>query len=220
MDQSAVFFEAINKGDTRQVKMLLEQDPKLAQSRSPGGESAALWAVYTGHADLVESLLEAGLELDLFEAAAAGKTTRVLYILQNTPDQVNAYAPDGFTALGLAAFFGHEMLVKTLLTHGAKVNQRSRNGLGVQPLHSSVANRQLAISEALLAAGAEVNSPQQDNFTPLHEAADNGQIDMVRLLLRHGADPKAKTLDGKTALDMAAEKGHQAVVKVLQVHPS
>jgi|SRR5450759_1207365 ankyrin repeat protein len=220
MDQSAVFFEAINKGDARQVKMLLEQDSNLARSRAPGGESAALWAVYTGHADLVESLMEAGLELDLFEAAAAGKTTRVLYILQNTPDQVNAYAPDGFTALGLAAFFGHEMLVKTLLTRGAEVNQRSRNGLGVQPLHSSVANRQLAISEALLAAGAEVNSPQQEDITPLHEAAGNGQLDMIRLLLHYRADPKAKTRDGKTALDMAADKGHQAVVKFLQAQPS
>ncbi len=207
--------QAIRDGDGAQVKTLLAADPLLAKVHAPSGESAVLLAVYTGHAELVELLLDIGLQLDLFEAAALGKVTRVVQILNEQPGLVNAYATDGFTALGLAAFFGHEMVVKTLLSHGAEVNLRSRNGLMVQPLHSSVANRQLAISETLLAAGADVNSPQQDDFTPLHEAADNGQIDMVRLLLRYGADPQAKNRNGKTSADIATAKGYPAVAKLL-----
>jgi ankyrin repeat protein len=210
-----VLLQAIKGGDSAQVKTLLAADPSLAIFHAPTGESAVLLAVYTGHTELVKLLLDAGLQLDLFEAAALGKVTRVVQILNEQPGLVNTYATDGFTALGLAAFFGHEMVVKTLLSHGADVNLRSRNGLMVQPLHSSVANRQLAISETLLAAGADVNSPQQDDFTPLHEAADNGQIDMVRLLLHHGADPRAKNRDGKTSVDIATAKGYQAVAKLL-----
>ena len=216
MDPNEAILEAVKKGDELQVKTLLSADPHLANARTAGGGSAVLLAIYYGHPELVDILLEAGLELDIFEACAAGKLARLDQILIRQPRLVNAYAPDGFTPLGLAAFFGYEDLVITLLDRGAQVNLRSRNALGVQPLHSSVANQRLAISERLLDAGAEVNSPQQDGITPLHEAADNGQAEMVRLLLRYGADRQARAIDGSTPLDMAKRKDRQEVVRILE----
>lgn len=214
-DRYEAFLDAVKKGDAQQVKALLSSDAHLSASRAKSGESAALLAIYYRHPELVDSLLEAGLELDIFEACAAGKLARADQILVHQPGLVNAYAPDGFTLLGLAAFFGHESLVVTLLEKGAQVNLRSHNALGVQPLHSSVANQQLGISQRLLAAGAEVNSPQQDDFTPLHEAADNGQVEMVRLLLGYGADRQARARDGSRPLDMALRKGHEGAARLL-----
>jgi len=56
-----------------------------------------------------------------------------------TPIKINAFSPDGFQALGYAAFFNHEPAVRYLLEHGAEVNSPSRNPMGVSPIHSAAA---------------------------------------------------------------------------------
>jgi ankyrin repeat protein len=99
---------------------------------------------------------------------------------------------------------------------GAEVNSPSRNLLRVMPLHSAVARQSLAIARMLLAAGAEVNATQADEFTPLHEAAQNGQLEMVQLLIVYGADPAQTNKDGLTALQIAEKYQHPEVVTYLQ----
>ncbi len=215
MGSDTDLFKAIQAGDAARVQSLIEQEPALVNAHSPLG-SAVLVAMYYGEPDIARLLVEHGASLNLFEAAAVGATARVQEIGQAHPEQVNDFAPDGFTALGLASFFGQKDAARWLLAHGADPNIASRNNQHVMPLHSAVAANQLDISAMLLDAGAQVNVVQADDFTPLHEAAQNGQREMVELLLAHGADRDARMSDGKTPLDLALEYGHGGIVDLLR----
>jgi len=208
-------FEAIQKGDPDAVRALLEIDPSLASVKTEQGTSAVLLAIYYGKPGIARLLSEAGLPLTIFEAAALGRLDRVQELVTENPALKNAYAPDGFQPLGLAAFFGHKAIVDYLLEQGADVNSASRNGQKVMPLHSAVAAQHVAITEALIRHGADVNAVQGEDFTPLHEAAQNGQIEMIRLLLDHGARVDVRDTSGRTPRDLAQEGGYSEAVDLL-----
>ncbi len=212
------FFSCIEDGDFEAVNEMLEEDPDLANARSLDGMSAVLAAIYHGHPGIAQLIVARGAVLNIFEAAAAGRLDRVREILDDSPDLIDAIAPDGFQPLGLACFFGHEEVADYLLERGAEVNSPSHNPMKVMPLHSAVAARSLEITRLLLEHGAPVNAAQADNFTPLHAAAQNGDIEIVRLLLAYGADPNLRDAEGKTALDMARAEGHTEVIDLLQEH--
>ncbi len=209
---------AVRAGDVSQVAGLVTENPALANAHAESGESAVLLATYYGHRAIADLLIARGASLSFFEAAATGRTERVEKYLRADSALVNTFSPDGFTVLGLAAFFGHAALVDLLLANGAQVNVSSRNPLKVMPLHSSVAARQLGISRALLEHGANVNAAQQDDYTPLHEAAGNGDIKMIELLFAHGADTTAQLTNGLTPFDTAMKAGHIAVAELIQKH--
>lgn len=212
------FFSHIEDGDFETVKEILEEDPDLANSRSMDGMSAVLAAMYHDHPGIAQLLITFGAQLNIFEAAATGRLDRVRDILEESPEQVNAIAPDGFQPLGLACFFNHQDLAAYLLEQGAAVASASHNTMKVMPLHSAVAARSLAITKLLLEYGAPVNAFQADNFTPLHAAAQHGDIEIVNLLLAAGADPHLTDSEGKTALDFAAAEKNDEVIQILLRH--
>jgi uncharacterized protein len=174
--------------------------------------SEILQAKYSGNSARVEELLRANPALTIFEAAATGQTARVRELVAKDPSLVNAYAPDGFHPLGLAAFFGNTATVAALLEAGANVNQQSRESMKVSALHSAAAARRPDIAEMLLAKGANPNLRAEGGFTVVHETAITGQIDLAALLLKHGADLNARDNSGKTPLAHAIESKKEAIV--------
>ncbi|HEX4952166.1 MAG TPA: ankyrin repeat domain-containing protein [Thermoanaerobaculia bacterium] len=207
--------EAIQKGKAETLRTLLSEESALATARDDQGVSLLMLTLYYRQEELTAAVLAHRTELDLFEAAALGRVERVRQLLDADPDLISAFSPDGFTALHLAAFFGHEETASSLLDRGAPVNATARNPMRVAPLHSAVAAGASGIVTRLLAAGADVNSVQQAGFTPLMGAASGGRREMVEELLRHGADPAARSDGGKTARDLATEKGHDGVAGLL-----
>lgn len=203
-------FDAIRQGDADAVRAMLAADPKLAASRTPDGATAALWTAYTRHPELAGMVL-AGREPDFFEACALGNRDRVEALLAHDPGLADGYSDDGFTALGLAVFFGHEKIARRLVEAGADVNRPSRNALRVAPLHSAVASGSLALLELLLERGAFPDAVEFLEATPLHSAAAQGNRAMVERLLAAGADRQRKTKDGKTAADLARQYGHESL---------
>jgi ankyrin repeat protein len=220
MEPTHDLIEAVKAGDEARLRARLAADPALAAARTAGGVSAVLLAVYYGHPRLAEVLLAAGLEPDIFEAAATGRAERVAALLAGDASLANAFSSDGFTPLGLAAYFGHQAAAEALLARGADSNLAARNPMRVQPLHSAVANRDgaaaLALAELLLRHGADVNAQQEGGYTPLHEAAFHGEAALARLLLAHGADPRQPNAEGQTPLSLAEQHGHTAVLALLQ----
>ena len=158
--------------------------------------------------DVVNALLELGAPVDIFEASVLGKVDRIQEILKSNPARVSEHAPDGFTPVALAAFFGQPAAVKALIAAGADVNAAAKNALKVQALHAAVAGRNLEIVKAVLEAGADPNAQQQAGFRPIHEAGTNANRALAELLIAHGADPSLPNDDGKNAIDLAREKGH------------
>lgn len=201
-------FEAIRAGRADEVRQLVQQTPSLKDTRDASGASALLVAAYNMKPEVVNTLLDLGARVDIFEAAALGKVDRLMEILKASPARASEYAPDGFTPVALAAFFGQPAAVRALIAAGADVNAAAKNGLKVQALHAAVAGRNLDIVKAVLDAGADPNAPQQAGFRPIHEAGTNANRKLAELLLASGADPALASDDGKNAIAVAREKGH------------
>lgn len=178
--------------------------------------SPALEALYHGDNEKAEELLSD--EPDLFEAAAFGRTKRLQEILASDAAAAMARASDDFTALHLAAFFGHADAVKTLLDAGADVSAEATNSFAkrVQPLHSAASSRDSDCSRLLLDAGADVNARQGDGFTPLMEATQVGDVELTKMYLDAGADASIRRDDGTTSESLARDGGHDAVLELLR----
>ena len=213
---SEEFFEAATAGDVSRVKEMLHHDPSLARAKDQNGVSVMMKATYYGKKDVVTALLDSGVELDVFEAAATGYTARLREVVANDPSLVNVYSPDGFTPLGFAVFFSQPENVKALLNAGADVNLPSRESMKVTPLASAAAAKQTELARVLIAHGANVNARGATGHVPLHEAAANGTVELVKLLIDSGAAVNAKTDDGKTPLDFAIEYKRDEVVDLLK----
>lgn len=182
-------FAAIEAGDADAVRVAVQQDPGNASARNQARLSAVLAAQYRHRPDIVDVLLSARPELDVFDAAAVGDVGRLTEILDAQPDAVNAYSPDGFFPLGYAAYFGHPEAVRLLLTREADVGTVARNPMQVQALHSAVAGRNAEAVRLLLEAGADPNAEQHGGWTPLMAAEEHGDQPVIELLIAHGADP-------------------------------
>jgi uncharacterized protein len=206
MDQP--LFDAIKAGHADDAARLVREDPSSLHARDANGASPLLVAIYYQKHDIARMLADTTGELDIFEASALGRVDRIKQLLRDEPALASGYSPDGFPAVGLAAFFGHLEAVRTLIAAGANVHAAATNSFKVQAIHAAVASKNLEIVRAVLEAGADPNAAQQQGFRPIHEAGNNGNRALAELLLQYGADPAVKNDEGKNAIDLARAKGH------------
>ncbi|XP_057321579.1 putative ankyrin repeat protein RF_0381 [Microplitis mediator] len=93
------------------------------------------------------------------------------------------------TLLHDAVRLGQRKVVRKLVSKGANVNARIRNGM--TPLHVATKHGYLKIMDYLLRNGADVNArctgPRYVGFTPLHFACQSENLKSVKLLLKHNA---------------------------------
>src|SRR5262249_31273646 len=146
--------------------------------------SAILAAMYEGNTDALAALLAARPELDIFEAAAVGDAARIRDLVRARPTLVQMVSGDGWTALHLAAYFGQGEAVERLLAAGADPRAPSRNRLANTALHAALAGRgNVRIITALLARGADVETPASGGYPPLHPAPAPGALGLLRMPL-------------------------------------
>jgi ankyrin repeat protein len=195
-------FQVIEAGDADRLRDVVAAEPQAAAARNEAGLSAVLTAQYRHRRDLVDILLAANPDLDVFDAAAVGDVTRLRTLLDGDPGLATAYASDGHFPLGLAAYFGHPDAVELLLERGADVAAVARNPMQVQALHAAVAGRNTVAVRLLLEAGADPNATQHGGWTPLMAAAAHGDEAIVDLLLAAGATPD------EAASEQAMNNGH------------
>lgn len=179
--------EAISAGDAARVRELVEADATLAGCRNEDGVSARMLALYRGDVDMLEALVDAGPELDVFEAAGLGAEERLEELLAHDPECARARAADGFTPLHFAAFFNHPGAAKILVDAGADVNDEAQNPMRVRPLHSAAAANSTDICRLLLDAGADPDAQQEGGFRPIDAARQNGNEELAGLLTERGA---------------------------------
>ena len=205
----------VSNGDHQRAIDLLREKPGLITEKTTDGISFLLLAAYHNNQPLIDYILEQKPALEFYEAAATGNLDEMISFLDRFSNTIDTFSQDGFTALGLAAFFGHQSIVDLLLKRGAAVNLASNNGMAVTPLHSAVAKSHFNISKSLLENGADPNLQQTLGVTPLHSAAHQGNSAMVQLLLHHQADPHKMMDNGKKPIDLAIDGDHQEVIDLL-----
>jgi ankyrin repeat protein len=216
MSDTKSFFDAVRAGDLSKVESLLEADSSLVSAKDASGVSAVLAATYSGRQEIRDLLLAHGAQLEIHDAAAAGRLDRVKEIVEKNPGQAQALSPDGFPVVALAAVFGHFELARYLAEKGADVNTVATNGTGYNALTGSVTNGHTDIVKWLLETGVDPNYRYGPGYTPLLAAAANGRLEIVKLLLTHGADLHATSNDGKSALSLATERKHLHVAEFLR----
>ena len=147
--------------------------------------SALLEALYRGQTDQVEQILAGDPQLDVFEAAALGKTDRLRELLDEDASLANAFGADGFHPLGLACFFGHVDAARLLL----------ERGIQTAAIHAAAAaegkreDTRYELVQLALEHGADPDLPQAGGFRAIDAARQNGDKRVEELLLQHGATP-------------------------------
>ncbi|MEY3678929.1 MAG: hypothetical protein RI924_1070 [Bacteroidota bacterium] len=207
--------EYIESGNSQALAQLLSTDPELLQLKTSRKMSPLLHACCTRNQEIVDTILEHQVELDLFEAAASGRFDWLAHQVSKISLQTTQYADNGYTALGLSVEFGHEELVRYLLIKEMDVNVPMDDSLGNYPLHLAVLHQKEIIAKMLLEAGARVNISQTEGLSPLHLAAKHGNIELIIQLLEAGATVKGRTREGKTAGDLADEAGWKDLARIL-----
>jgi uncharacterized protein len=172
------FFRAVQMDNVGVIRKVLTRglSPNL---RDPGDGEPALVAAMRYEANNVLDLLLAQPGIDL-----------------------EAKAPNGNTALMMAAYRQNKPAVLKLLAKGAQVNQP-----GWTALHYAAAAGSTELVALLLERHAYIDCESPSGMTPLMMAAREGKEDVVKLLLEEGADATLK--DGGFHLT-AAEFGTKA----------
>ncbi|MBS1788362.1 MAG: sigma-70 family RNA polymerase sigma factor [Acidobacteria bacterium] len=213
---------AARTGDASRVKELLQQNRRLLTARDWLGNTALILAVNSGQQAVAELLFKAGVQPDIHEAAAIGKTDRVAALLRENAALLNSYSAEGFTPLGLAAHFGHSETTEFLLNQGANASAVARHPLQVTPLHAALFGRQIETARLLIEHGSDVNAHRggkgwpRSGWTALHYVAGYGLMELIEPLLAHGADPNAPDDAGCTPLRVAIENQQDLAADLLR----
>jgi uncharacterized protein len=208
------FHEAVKRGDLATVRAASTEDPSLVSAKNQAGQSSILLAKYYGRDEIASYLLQLEPSLDIFEACAAGVTS-VVRELSEQSDLLHSHSSDGWTPLHLAAFFGHRDLASALIDKGAQVDARSTNSMKNTPLHAAAAGQKAELVRLLLQQGADVSARQEGGWTALHSAAQSGHREILEALIANGADVNARASNQQTPLDLALQRGHESIVILL-----
>jgi ankyrin repeat protein len=147
---------------------------------------AAAGELLRAHPELVHSCDEMG-ETALHYATAEANLEAARLLLQHNAD-VHARDHSGKPPLHNAAIAGHAEMVKFLLTRGADPKLQDENF--DTALHYAVLAQtpSPAVLDALVAAGADVNAPNNLDQTPIDLAVEADREDLAERL-RRSASP-------------------------------
>jgi ankyrin repeat protein len=146
-------------------------------------------AIYMGHVEIVERLLQAGAEKSIND-------------------------DNGYVLLLLAIEKRHYKIITLLLASGVRINPTEEDR--AVPLHKAITQRSQSIVTMLLDAGADLNKKDYRYITPLYVAAKCGVTAIARQLIARGANINDLcTEEDATPLHVAALEGHHKVVDLL-----
>lgn len=106
-------------------------------------------------------------------------------------------------------------MVSLLCLKGAPIDVQNEDGIA--PIHFAVMNGHMAVTQALLAAGADISlrSKNRKDWSSLDWAARMGHVDIAKTIIKHGADVNAAGATGKTPLRIAVERSNTEMISLL-----
>ena len=224
---------AVTNGKADVVKSLLAEGANINERDSDGNTAlmiASEGTAYLPHnLPMVQILIDARASLEaqdtrgraaLHRAAAEGRTN-VVGLLLNSGALVNPRNHDGATPLFYAVQFGKMPVVQLLIAHHAQVDLADVSGttpLMIASEGTAYLPNGTPMVEALLTAGARVDTLDARGRSALHRASAEPKPDAVRLLLDHKAKPNLRANDGSTPLIQAVTLSRPAIAQVLISH--
>jgi ankyrin repeat protein len=156
-------YEAAATGQVQRLQELISADPSLVNSHAGDGFTPLGLAVFFGHSDTVNALINAGADVNL----ASRESMKV-------------------TPLASASAARQYEIARVLIARGANVNARAANDF--TPLHESAASGKVEFAKLLLQNGADANAKTIDDKTPLDYAREQNREEMVALLVEYVRD--------------------------------
>ena len=171
-------------------------------------------AASRGSPEVAAALIDAGADMEATDAAGRTPLHRAAGGVQKGDgDLANLLATTGQGAAEMHEH-GKDGVARLLVEAGANVD--ATRGDGMTPLHLAASRSRLALAEALLDAGADVDASAA-GATPLHVAARRGHLACAELLLRRGAavdPPRAPGLGSPLLVAIANDWEHVATLLV------
>lgn len=223
-----------------QALLAAKANVNAVNSEQRDGETALGRAVQKGHVEVVRALVAAKADVErccgdgaLYYAARAGNLEMVKALLTAKPDLNRRSKISGNTALMWGISEGRLDIARLLVEAGAIVSIANDKGVTALSLAVQGGPESLAMVQALLAAGAYVDSrncsvPDDDNLHPFVSSYDRakkatalgvasslGRVEMVQALLAAKANPNLEQCDGKTPLTLALENNRSEVADLL-----
>jgi ankyrin repeat protein len=167
-------FELIDNRDVQGLRELLARDPAAAAAKDEQGLSVLMRAAYAG-GELVDAVRGADPPLDPFDRIMVGDRDGL-----PAPD---AWSPDGFTGLHLAAFAHNPGAARALLEAGADPDVISRASFAqVTPLGTCAFAGANDVARVLLEFGADPELAANAESRPAEAARANGNDELAELL--------------------------------------
>ncbi|MGB6973365.1 MAG: ankyrin repeat domain-containing protein [Terracidiphilus sp.] len=220
--------DAARKNKVKEIKALLQQDPKLVDSVDGNGNTPLHEAALHGNVEAAVALIAGGANVnakDNYGPFLPGDLWKV-FSSSNHLDPVvllNSHGPDakymknGYTPLDLAIFsVRHKQLVQLLISKGADVNAQAASG--ATPLFWAVMRDQKDDAAYLLAHGANVKLKDAYGDTILDCALHLQYGSMIKLLVESGADVNAEDQSHTRPLTIAMGMDDQNWAAYLREH--
>lgn len=118
--------------------------------------------------------------------------------MQKADKEIKVEAPK--MDIHAAAFMGNVEMIRQHIKAGSDLNVKEAVG-GSSPLISATVFGKTEVALALIEAGADLNSTNNDGSTALHSAAFFCRSEIVEALINKGADKTIKNKAGSTALE-------------------
>lgn len=168
-------FDLVDADDGEGIRALLAGKPEAATTRDENGISPLLRACYRGSGAAFEAIRATVPPTDPWDRLAAGESEGL-----PTPD---AWSPDGFTPLHLAAFAHNDGAARSLLASGADPDAISRASFArVTPLGTCAFTGATEVARVLLAHGADPSLTGERGGLPADNARANGYDELAALL--------------------------------------
>lgn len=215
-DGKTALLHAISLKNKKLVDMIIAAGADI-KTEDAAGKDTLMYAAEANNAELMNKLLRLGFDekkkskagktaLDYAIDARAQETYRILSKKNTLPmDFINAVEK------------GDAKAVKTLISEGADVNTKDKNGKAAVVIATEKGDS--AVLKLLLENGADPNGKyfknQKANLFVL--SMHNNHLDTALILLKSGAnaDFNHKFQGGKTALMLAIEVGKQELITYL-----
>lgn len=144
-------------------------------------------------------------------ALREGSDRAIDALLADKGFELERTAPNGNTALMMAAFKRNKRAVLALLDKGAAVNRA-----GWTPLHYAAASGDEEIAAILLEKRAKIDAGSPSQLTPLMIAAREGKPAVAEFLLQKGANTRLKNNENLTASEIALRADHPLIAAAIE----
>ncbi len=218
--------DAAIEGNLEKMKELIAADQDLLNSIDQTGYSLLHLAAYRGYMDIVQYLVENGLDTNvrsggnstpLHGAGVYGHLNVVKYLVENGAE-VDTPNQGGYTPLLSSAAGGHGYIVHYMIGKGANVNAKNQQGINALMIASQNQESDINFISSLIDLGLLVNEIDNYGRQAISIAASANRADLIELYVEHGADVNYTPEDGwSPLLYSVSRQNKEATFKLVEL---